>query len=1352
MERLTQDKFKNIYLYDKIAQKDQFDHQDFAEILLRIIKDNTSENKDLTPFNIGIFGRWGVGKSTVVNLFKQLIEELNEELKKKNKARKYIFIDFTVWKYSSEALKRKFIFTIGRKFLGQNKLDELNTEVRGHKTITLPLLYNPGVLTDQLKKWKENISWSVFKACIVFYAIIILITFFLNYKYGIPRLINFSDFFDLVLFFSICQIPTFLAYLWKSINKANISIAFDRYDTEEQFEEKFIEVVQEKKDTIKIIFIDDLDRCPEDKVIETLETIKTYLDVKTCIFLIACADDVVKRVVETKRKELCKEGDGADYLNKFFQYTIRIPPFIRQNMRDYAMKILDCQSSDLLKLEDLEDILDILIHSEVYNPRKVILLINSFAADFEIALKREESDSSKLRSGDVTTKLPQLAVFTVIKTDYPRIFDLLVSDNELLKYILLIEESKTDFLEEYHKRILREIYYSDQSPTGEITLDLKRYKKGHEKECENFISFIKGVTNHIKDVDNYSPFIYLDADKSSYVLTSDYLKKLCEYVRKGMVEDVKEMFKELKNEQEKQNRFENVVNIICNILKGNREKEKGLRTFFDIVVDYMPENSDFRKHVAGKVMNAFSSFMKDDTWLKNFNLEGIVFTLQYEKSDATKGNVIDIFVNTIEKTTEKELGVALLNSVFHYEALVKTGTNISRIRNVLSRRNPISEGDKVLIYFSIDEICSFITNLAQQEKTIEKFFSGEIVEEICGVLKELDASSKEKTAEENQRYEILKNAFNVLDEALLSKEKNINRRINNFIELMPTATYYYEIIDKLSSIISKIPQESLSLLLDALIKEVESVDRDELEKLLALINDVSDRSSGRPLKEFHALNVSFPRIMIDKYNSEEFNIVGRYLINFCDKRFSDEDIDNISSQLIAKLKIHEGFEITQKICSFMLDNQGVLLPQAREKLFDTFVAEVYEIKNYDKQKFPNDEGIRFWQSVANTIISLVDNKDKLILNITPAHCINASTDALTLDQKSILIDIVKIQFNKYSTAAKEKLLATFVDYLTTNNKEKIRWGVAQIYTLIHDLSLTNVEPQLKQKLLLRLTTVIKDLDDNTERTKALEILLKEEEVVRDLGESYREIMLNEIELQFDGNRSQALAIEGFISEFSYFEPGKQILLCGKFLGSEVYSKENSKNLIRKVISDFSAVVDVAPTATIQTPAIETTKDEEEVVQEQDLMSPKEEYIERFIVGVNLDKRAWEFFADLFLALIPALSETLRKKLGQENIKNIKTKEESPNISRNRFTVINTLKSFNALDEAEVRGLFTNLFSSEDEARVELACDFFQVYYKDVRLTKEHKRRYGSDIDDAVKRFEANEHLKSRLLEIKSLVA
>lgn len=1343
MVHLKHKDFKNLYLVDQVSEEDKFDHQDFAEILWRIINDNTLE-KDLTPFNIGIFGKWGVGKSTVVKLFTQILDKWNKE---NGHRKKYKFIEFKVWKFSKEALKRKFIFSIGKNLLGEEKLDALNTEVRGQKTLSFPLLYNPGALTDQLKKWKKNITWSVFKACFAFSVLSVLIVIFLNYKYSIPKIINFSDFFDLILYFLICQTPTFLFYILKSINEAKISIAFDKYDTDEQFEEKFINLVENSKETIKIIFIDDLDRCPEDKVIEALETIKTYLDVKTCIFVIACADDVIRRVVEAKRIELCKEGDSADYLNKFFSYTIRIPPFIHQNMRDYAKRILEYQNNDLLKLGNtLDDVLEIIIHNDVINPRKAISLINNFSSDLEVVMKREESDSSKLHEGDITSNLPALAVFTVIKTDYPRFYDLLIRDNQLLKYILEVEEGRANLLEEYHKRILADIYFIQDEKTKSKIFDPKHYG---DAECEKFVSFIRGIAEYIRDLDNFSPFIYLDADKSSYGLKTEQLRNLCDYVRKEQVDKVKEMLNELKGLEEKKNHFEKISDILIDILKSPREKKRGLKTFFNIVYEFIPDEENFRRHIAGKVMTEFSEFKKEDDWIEEFNIEGIMFTLQYVNSTSTKEGSIEIFADTLAKTTKKDLGIELLRAIFHYEQLVKNRSVILKISSVLNRRK-VQDDNKDILFFSLDEICNFIIELGEHEKeAIGKFFAGEIIDELCTKIKEIDKPEKEMSAEEKQKYDVVEKAFDLLDEIVLSKDGNVEKRIEFFIKLIPTSNYYFEIIKKLPDVISKIPEKLIPQLLEALSKEVHLVEGEELDKLLSIIDQISTKSK-KPIKELNPLTSGLAKIIFEKFSSDDFDIATNYLVKFCDGRFSDDDLNIIFEQLCTKLNVYESMELTGKICNFMLNNSQLLTPNSKNKFFDAFINGIYDIKTYDKQKFPNEEGIRFWESASSKIIKLVPNKEKLITNISSNNCLNAQIDAILLEHKSILMGIIRFELNKYTKESQEKLIAVLIPYLSVGVKEKIRWGISQIYSVFKEINLSELESQLKQNLLINICNAIKNIDDNQDRCKALELLLKEGKSVSSMGQSYKDILLNEIELQFDKDRNNVLAFEGFINEFDDFAKEKQISLCGNYLGSNAYSSTYSKKLIKRITEDFSDIKtdgQILPQSTLK--EIEKADNvNTDSAKTEELPNKKIEFIERYIIGINLDERAWTFFAELFTILASHLDISTKRKLGQDCIKIIKTKEETPNVSRNRFSIINILKSDKAFDESDIHGLFTHLFTSEDRAKVELACDFFSLYYKDTKMTKDHKKSYNLVIEESIKRFESDS-LRDRLIQIKS---
>jgi hypothetical protein len=77
------------------------------------------------------------------------------------------------------------------------------------------------------------------------------------------------------------------------------------------------------------LFIDDLDRCPPDKVVEVLEA--TQLLVKSKLFVVVIAMDVryITRALEQKYKGiLVRKGDpsGLDYIEKIIQIPYRIPP------------------------------------------------------------------------------------------------------------------------------------------------------------------------------------------------------------------------------------------------------------------------------------------------------------------------------------------------------------------------------------------------------------------------------------------------------------------------------------------------------------------------------------------------------------------------------------------------------------------------------------------------------------------------------------------------------------------------------------------------------------------------------------------------------------------------------------------------------------------------------------------------------------------------------------------------------------------------------------------------------------------------------------------------------------------
>ena len=84
-----------------------------------------------------------------------------------------------------------------------------------------------------------------------------------------------------------------------------------------------------------VIFIDDLDRCEETKILEVLETIKLYLNTNSCIFILGIDPEAVEKAIIRCRKD-CEAAEARQYMAKLVQGNIHVPicndfgPFIKR--------------------------------------------------------------------------------------------------------------------------------------------------------------------------------------------------------------------------------------------------------------------------------------------------------------------------------------------------------------------------------------------------------------------------------------------------------------------------------------------------------------------------------------------------------------------------------------------------------------------------------------------------------------------------------------------------------------------------------------------------------------------------------------------------------------------------------------------------------------------------------------------------------------------------------------------------------------------------------------------------------------------------------------------------------------
>lgn len=91
------ERMKKYFLKDatlKSIDDDQFRYQDFANNLRKIIECNKA------PFNIAIVGKWGLGKSSLINMALASLRKKEGD---------YLICDINAWKYEKDEIGKAFL-------------------------------------------------------------------------------------------------------------------------------------------------------------------------------------------------------------------------------------------------------------------------------------------------------------------------------------------------------------------------------------------------------------------------------------------------------------------------------------------------------------------------------------------------------------------------------------------------------------------------------------------------------------------------------------------------------------------------------------------------------------------------------------------------------------------------------------------------------------------------------------------------------------------------------------------------------------------------------------------------------------------------------------------------------------------------------------------------------------------------------------------------------------------------------------------------------------------------------------------------------------------------------------------
>ena len=290
----------------KSPEHDELGRAKFAENIANKIV--TYDNTD--PIVIGIYGDWGFGKTSVLNLMKYYLQS-----KESNHP---ILIDFNPWLYSNTEQPIGHFFSRIGTTIG---LKDKSEQARKSAAFFEELSNYCGVITAIILISLIRIMWTALWAGI---------TIALYYFPIIPK-----------LYFIIFAVIAIIAIVAGWLNR--VSDKFKNcYLNKMKRNQKSLDEIRRSltkelpKITKKIVvFIDDIDRLTAPEVRLMFQAIKCICDLPSMVFVVAFDENQVAKSLDDKG------FSGRDYLEKIISLPIPIPMPDRNKLQECLGKELD---------------------------------------------------------------------------------------------------------------------------------------------------------------------------------------------------------------------------------------------------------------------------------------------------------------------------------------------------------------------------------------------------------------------------------------------------------------------------------------------------------------------------------------------------------------------------------------------------------------------------------------------------------------------------------------------------------------------------------------------------------------------------------------------------------------------------------------------------------------------------------------------------------------------------------------------------------------------------------------------------------------------------------------------------
>jgi Predicted P-loop ATPase len=296
------------------TQSDYLNYREVAEVVCEILLDPA-----MRPVSVGIFGTWGTGKSSLLNLIEvDLKRHVNDGV---------IVIRFDAWLYQGfDDARAALMDVIARKLYEEASQDEGLFEIAKRLLARVNTVRTLG-LAIEVAAAAHGIP--------VFGAAARAVGAVGSYVAGMP---DNED----------------AKALAEGVNEVRglIDKEKKRSPPEEidAFRAEFGELLTKLGKTM-VVFVDNLDRCLPTQTIHTLEALRLFLFMESSAFVVAADEDMVRHSVA----QHFKDADARhvnDYLDKLIQVPVRVPRLGVAEIRAYLFMLF--ASASKVNKEEVE--------------------------------------------------------------------------------------------------------------------------------------------------------------------------------------------------------------------------------------------------------------------------------------------------------------------------------------------------------------------------------------------------------------------------------------------------------------------------------------------------------------------------------------------------------------------------------------------------------------------------------------------------------------------------------------------------------------------------------------------------------------------------------------------------------------------------------------------------------------------------------------------------------------------------------------------------------------------------------------------------------------------------------------